>query len=238
MNLYTAPAPVLPVRARAKILTGRRSLILTLLATVIVIDQAVKWWAWRHAADPFINYGGDPLTGPTVSGWYAAPTTGALLDLLDFGVLSLAVVGLMRCRRPAMVLVPGALLIGGWCSNLLDRLGMHYLTAPGSVRGAVDFIHVGHRAYNVADFFIIVFTLPFVVTTAVSYLGKRSAKRPVTAGAKTHRRPRVRTWAWLTAFAGSVFLITVVGVGAAHYGGLTEPVASPAGGHVIGGPRS
>jgi len=36
--------------------------------------------------------------------------------------------------------VPGALVIGGWSSNLLDRLGMHYWTAPGSVRGAVDFI--------------------------------------------------------------------------------------------------
>lgn len=237
MNLYTAPAPEVLVRARPKLLSGRRSLVLVLLATVIVIDQAVKWWAWRHASDPFINYGGNPLTGETVSGWYAGPTTGALLDLLDFGVLSLVVVVLLRCRRPTPVLITGALLVGGWISNLFDRLGMHYLTAPGSVRGAVDFIHIGHRAYNVADFFILVFTLPFIVTVAASYL-RKSAARPVSAGSTTRRRPRVRTWAWLTAFAATVCLITVVGIGAAHYGGLTEPKASPAGGRIITGPQS
>lgn len=234
MNLYTAPAPDLLVRTRPKILSGRRSLVLALLATVIVIDQAVKWWAWRHASDPFINYGGNPLTGRTVSSWYAAPTTGALLDLMDFGLLALIVVWLLRCRRPAIVLITGALLVGGWSSNLLDRLGMHYLTAPGSVRGAVDFIHIGHRAYNVADFFIIVLTLPFIVITAASYLRRSSAKRPINPGSTTRRGPRVRTWAWLTVFAATVTLSTVVGIGAAHYGGLTEPVASPSGGRIIG----
>jgi lipoprotein signal peptidase len=238
MNLYTAPAPELLVRAKPKLISGRRSLVLALLATVIVIDQAVKWWAWRHAADPFINYGGDPLTGRTVSSWYAAPTTGALLDMLDFGILSVAIVGLLRWRRPAPVLITGALLVGGWFSNLLDRLGMHYLTAPGSVRGAVDFIHIGHRAYNVADFFIIVFTVPFIVATAVSYLRRSSAKRSVARGSTTHRAPLVRTWAWLTVFAVIVCLSTVVGIGAARYGGLTEPVASRGGGRIISGPQS
>ena len=59
------------------------------------------------------------------------PVTGALLDLLDFGLLSIAVAALARCRAPIAVVVPGALMTGGWGSNLLDRLGSHYLDRPG-----------------------------------------------------------------------------------------------------------
>ncbi|MCW2510509.1 MAG: hypothetical protein JWP68_3657 [Modestobacter sp.] len=43
-----------------------------------------------------------------------------------------------RRRRRQAVLVAGARMIGGWGSNLLDRLGLHRATAPGSARGAVD----------------------------------------------------------------------------------------------------
>jgi lipoprotein signal peptidase len=53
------------------------------------------------------------------------------------------------------VLLSGALVIAGLGSNLLDRLGMHAVTAPGSVRGAVDFIHVGRPCLNLADFVIV-----------------------------------------------------------------------------------
>ena len=35
-------------------------------------------------------------------------------------------------------------------TQVLDRLGMHYLTAPGSVRGAVDFIHVAEYVWGAA----------------------------------------------------------------------------------------
>jgi lipoprotein signal peptidase len=50
------------------------------------------------------------------------------------------------------------LMIGGWSSNLLDRLGMHQWTAPRSARGAVDFIPLGSVFFNVADLFIVVGT--------------------------------------------------------------------------------
>jgi lipoprotein signal peptidase len=133
----------------------QRLMVLTLLAAVVVLDQATKWWAWRHVTGAEINSGGDLLVGHTVGGWYKDPVTGALLDLVDFGLLSIAVFILVRRRRPAAVVVSGALMLGGWGSNLLDRLGMHYWTAPGSVRGVVDFIYVGGAHYNVADFFII-----------------------------------------------------------------------------------
>src|SRR6185437_624151 len=114
------------------------------------LDQAVKWWAWRHVPWTKINSGGDVLAGRTIGAWYAGPVTGALLDLLDVGLLSVSVSASARCRMSAAVSVPGALMAGGWGSNLLDRLGIHYWTAPGSVRGAVDFIPISGHLYNIA----------------------------------------------------------------------------------------
>ena len=76
--------------------------------------------------------------------------------MIDAVLLIAAMVLLTRRRRPLAVLVWASLLLAGWSSNLLDRLGMHYLTAPGSVRGAVDFVPWVHRYWNVADFVIIV----------------------------------------------------------------------------------
>src|SRR6202044_2338329 len=123
--------------------TRQRFLVLALLVVVVALDQAAKWWAWRHFSWTRINSGGDAIIGRRIGAWYADPVTGALLDLLVFGLVSIAVSVLARGRAPAAVSVPGALMTGGWGSNLLDRLGSHYWTAPGSVRGVVDFIHFG-----------------------------------------------------------------------------------------------
>ena len=54
-------------------------------------SAAVKWWAWRHFSGTRINSGGDVLIGRTIGAWYSAPITGALLDLLDFGLLSVQI---------------------------------------------------------------------------------------------------------------------------------------------------
>jgi hypothetical protein len=70
-------------------------------------------------------------------------------------------------------------MTGGWASNLLDRLGIHYWTAPGSVRGVVDFIHLGPHYYNVADF-IIGCTPLFVL--AAGHQGVRAVWRPAAPG--------------------------------------------------------
>jgi lipoprotein signal peptidase len=215
-----------PVEHKDKL--GQRSMVLGLLAVVIVSDQAIKWWAWRHVSGTLINYGGDALVGDTVSGWYAGPVTGALLDLLDVGLLSIAVSALVRRRRPAMVVIPATLTVGGWSSNLLDRLGMHYWTAPGSVRGAVDFIPIGpYYRYNIADFFIIAGTLLFLLAVSASYLRRRVSKRPAATQSvtpTTQRWPRARTR--MSALACAVGIVVVVGIGAANYGGVTEPVTS------------
>jgi lipoprotein signal peptidase len=192
--------------------TRHRLMALTIVAAVIVLDQTMKWWAWRHISGVRINPGGDVLVGPTIGAWYSDPVGGALLDLLDFGVLSVALYILVRRRRPAAVVVLGALMLGGWGSNLLDRLGMHRWTAPGSVRGAVDFICVGGARYNVADLFIIGATPLFLV--AVGFLGRGAADRPAMV-----RRSRLRARASMPALAGTCFIVVAVALGAANYGG-------------------
>jgi lipoprotein signal peptidase len=193
-------------------------MVLTLLATVVVLDQAVKWWAWRHVSGARINSGGDLLVGHVVGAWYDGRITGALLDLLDFGLLSVAVSVLARRRAPTAVVVLGALMTGGWGSNLLDRLGLHYWTAPGSARGAVDFIHLGAYYYNVADFFIMGCTPLFLL--AAGYHAVRAVRRPPAAG---HLAQRARSGPWalvrIPALA-SAGLALVVGLGAANYGGV------------------
>lgn len=196
--------------------TGQRHglLVAALLAAVVVADQAAKWWAWRHVPHAQINAGGDVLTGPFIGKWYAARFTGALLDLADFGLLSVAVTALARWRAPASIVASGALMAGGWGSNLLDRLGMHYWTAPGSVRGAVDFIHISTYMYNVADFYIIGCTPLFLV--AAGCYAVRAARRGRLPG-PFRGFPRVQ--AWVPALAGAG-LVLAVGLGAVNYGGV------------------
>ncbi len=201
-----------------------RLIALTVLAAVIVLDQAAKWWAWRHVAGAEINPGGDPLVGHVVGDWYGAPVAGALLDLLDAGLLCLAVTGLLRRRRPAVVVVLAAVMLGGWCSNLLDRLGLHYLTAPGSVRGAVDFIPLAGTTCNLADL-CIVGAAPLMLLAA-GYLRWRAVHQPAAEAAAApapRSRPRARALMPLLAGAGAV--TAVVALGAANYGGVA---AAPA----------
>jgi lipoprotein signal peptidase len=203
-------------------------MVLALMAAVVATDQAAKWWAWRHLAEVVINSGGDILVGPRIGAWYASPFSGALLDLLDFGLLSVAVAVLARCRVAAAVSVPATLMIGGWCSNLLDRLGLHYWTAPGSVRGAVDFLHFGDHLYNFADLCIIGGTPLFLL--AAGCLGARAAWRPGALGslpppARGQARSRV------PALVGVGLMLAVVlgatNYGALNYSGVAGPPAPP-----------
>lgn len=152
--------------------------VAVLLVAVVVLDQVTKWWAWRHAPVARINEGGNPFVGDVIGGWYADPLTGAFLDLMDFGLLATALVMLSRRTQPAIIWFSSALMIAGWSSNLLDRLGMHHLTAPGSYRGAVDFIHVGSYYFNVADFFIAGATLVFLLAAAHLGVSRRSWSVP------------------------------------------------------------
>jgi lipoprotein signal peptidase len=172
---------------------------LGLLVTVVALDQATKWWGWRHVPEAIINPGTTWSIGRTVNGWFSGQVTGALLDLLDCALLSLAVVALVRRERPVLMLVSGALMIGGWSSNLLDRLGMHTATAPGSVRGAIDFIRLGPAYWNIADFVILGATAVFLVAVYLSAVREGHGVTPRLHRTPPHRRPtvrrRVRAWA-------------------------------------------
>ena len=213
-TVVTSPVPVAR-QPRPR----RRHAVLALLAAVIVADQLTKGWAWRHSPLAKINYGGNIFVGDTISQWYAHPVTGALLDLMDFGVLTAAALILFRRRLPALVFVPGALMVGGWISNLLDRLGRHHLTAPGSVRGAVDFIPLGSIRYNVADVFIVVGTVLFML--AVTAHARTTTRSATAAHSLPARHGRRR--AWLSGVASAACVVVAVGFGAVNYGGVTTP---------------
>ena len=189
-------------------------MVLALIAVVIVLDQAAKWWAWRHVRHAVINAGGDALVGSPINAWYSGRITGAALDLLDVGLLSIAVWALTSRRVSAVVRVTGALMIGGWSSNLLDRLGFHYWTAPGSVRGVVDFLPIGVHYYNVADLLIISCTPLFLLTAG--YQGVRTRLAAARGAARPARgRARMRILA-----LASTGLIVVVTFGAMKDGGV------------------
>jgi lipoprotein signal peptidase len=205
--------------------------VVTLLAGVVVLDQALKWWAWRYTPTAVINRGGNPLVPSTVDHGYADPVIGALLDLMGVGLLAFAVSTLVFRRRSSMILVTGAVMLGGWTSNLLDRLGLHYWTAPGSIRGAVDFIHVGLIKFNVADVFIALGTPLFLLAAGASCLAGRATMGPAAASSPRARTTR-RTWTRAIALAGGVGLVAVVGIGASNYGGVTAPSTSARSGQV------
>jgi lipoprotein signal peptidase len=132
-------------------------LLAAVFAVVIGTDQAVKWWAWRHVDGSLINTGGFILLGPAIRSWFAGPVRGVFADVIGGVVLIAAVWWLLRRRRPMSVLFGVGLIVAGWVSNILDRLGLHNWTAPGSARGVVDFIPgAGPGRCNVADLWIVV----------------------------------------------------------------------------------
>ena len=201
----------------------QRSIVFAVLAVIVVIDQVTKWWGWHHVPRALINVGSHPLAGPVVDHWYTARMPGAVLDLLAAGLLAGLLFVLMSRRRHPTLLLSATVMLSGWASNLLDRLGVHYLTAPGSARGVVDFIHLGRVRYNVADIFIVAGTL-FLLTT-VAFLAVR--RNWQTAAVPTTRRlwrapgPVGR----LAALAAGLGLLAVVAVGATNDDGVTAPRA-------------
>jgi lipoprotein signal peptidase len=132
-------------------------LLVVAFAAVIGTDQAMKWWAWRHLDGSLINSGGYILLGPVIRSWFASPVSGAMADVLGAAFVIVGVWWLLLRRRARWVLIGGGLFAAGWASNLLDRLGLHNWTAPGSARGVVDFIPGGGPGRcNVADLWIVV----------------------------------------------------------------------------------
>src|SRR3954452_14529622 len=127
------------------------ALVGAVFAVVIATDQVAKYVAWRHDA-ALLNQGGFIALRPDMRAWFAAPTAGAVADAVGAALVLVGVTFLLRRPRRPAVLFGAALVAAGWTSNLLDRFGLHELTAPGSVRGVVDFIPTGGGSRsNLAD---------------------------------------------------------------------------------------
>lgn len=202
---------------------GRQRLLLgVLILAVVTVDQTTKWWAWRHSGTVTINPGGDELVGNLVGSWFRSSAGGAVLDVVDAAVLAGALGWITRRRRPTPVLLSSALAVAGWVSNLSDRLGLHYWTAPGSVRGAVDFLRAGPGAvYNGADVAIVAGTACLGVSL-YCYRRKERALRALEAASRVPRPGRSSSrWSWLLVTVLVVALLAFYGVG--HPGWVYAP---------------
>lgn len=145
---------------------AQRGLGIALLIAIVALDQAAKAWAWRQAPAAVMNPGSTGGMGGPVNAWFTGRATGALLDVVSLGVLCGGAFLLGRISRPPALFVSAAVMLAGWASNLLDRLGLHSVTAPGSIRGVVDFIPFGRYYVNVADVFIVGATIMLLVLVA------------------------------------------------------------------------
>jgi len=200
--------------------------LLGLVAVVGCVDQVAKAWAWRHLAAVHVNSGGNLLVGPVVSGWFRDRTTGAAFDVLDAALLASAAMLLVWHRRPPALLAGGGLALAGWASNLGDRLGLHFWTAPGSMRGVVDFLPWDGRYWNLADAAIIVGTAVFVAALlghavrALATRSPRSPRRARTSLTRSGRPGRLLTLVLTLVLAAAAVL---AGIGTTGYAGRTTP---------------
>ncbi|GAB3015058.1 hypothetical protein GCM10011376_06710 [Nocardioides flavus (ex Wang et al. 2016)] len=116
------------------------------VGATVVIDQVSKAIAWRGSGSATLNPGSEVIA-PWLDATSRSSLGGAPLDLAGVLVLTTAAVLTVRRCRDRLLWWAAALNIAGWTSNLLDRLGLHWLTAPGSRRGTVDWL----QGYNLAD---------------------------------------------------------------------------------------
>jgi lipoprotein signal peptidase len=204
----------------------QRWLLIAVFTAVIGVDQAVKWLAWRRFDESLINGGGYILLGRVIRSWFAAPASGAVADVLGGVLVVLGIGRLLQGRRPLCVLIGGGLVLAGSLSNLLDRLGMHNLTAPGSARGVVDFLPSGGSSRcNVADVLIV---LGILLLGYASVRRRSAADGPrgrtgpgseVRSGEAHRRRPRILALIILLA------VITLAVTSAMNHEGVYAPTS-------------
>ena len=130
----------------------------TVAALVFVADRLTKWLAQIHCVEPcelnqFVSF--TLVQNPGITwGLFGAPS-GLMSVLLTATVMTvtgfLCLLGYRRWLKGQMV-VPEALIVGGSCSNILDRL---------VYGGVLDFIVLSYKewswpVFNVADMFIVV----------------------------------------------------------------------------------
>jgi lipoprotein signal peptidase len=170
----SAAVELVPAR-RAAALRRARWLAL-LFGVVTAADQLSKAWAWRHLELVHMDSGGGLLLGDRAGGWFRDGVLGPTIDGVALIVVALLALLLIRRRLPFGAFAGVGLVLAGWTSNLGDRLGLHRVTAPGTTRGVVDFVHWDGRLWNVADFGILAGVL-LVLATVVW----RTLRRPAPA---------------------------------------------------------
>ncbi|UQX87863.1 signal peptidase II [Jatrophihabitans telluris] len=215
------------------------------IVTLVGVDQAAKFWAWRTVSTVRINAGGDQFVSRSMSAWFAGPITGAILDVVNFALVLLALGALFRRPASPGLRPTGVLMLTGWASNLLDRLGLHFLTAPGSLRGVIDFVPIGRHFYNLADLYIGLGTAGFATCLLLSTVRRPMRRRrrmrlllsraaaplevlaprirPSAVVRPSRRGEPVRRWAGSAAAVGLVGAATA---GAVTYGGISAPLAA------------
>lgn len=143
-----------PGRSWPGVLTAfvRRCWPVMLAAIVVVADQAAKFTA-GHAGPLawMVNSGVDRDKPRILDPVWAAPLSGGLLDLL--AVVGTAALAFAAVRTRGLIRLGLTLIAAGDASNLLDRFGASFLTAPDPhARGVVDLAVLGDA--NVADYAI------------------------------------------------------------------------------------
>ena len=180
--------PVLPAETPAPNVSQRPKrthwrLAVAVLTVVILADQATKWWAGHFDPSVSVNTGGDAMAPAVLSNSLADPLVGGVLTVVGALLIIRAVAWLARAGCSTLVRIAGLLVAAGWASNVVDRLGLRWYTAPKIVdgRGVVDWLLASSgTGYNLADLAILTGTL------ALAFVGLRA----VLAGWRP-RRPRL-----------------------------------------------
>lgn len=181
------------------------------VAATVAVDQTSKALAWRGSESAAINPGSD-LIAPGLDATFASSLSGALTDMAGVLILTTTAILTVRRCRDRLLWWAAALNIAGWTSNLLDRLGLHWVTAPGSRRGTLDWLY----GYNVAD--LVIWT---GCALALAWLGREMLREV----GWDPRQPRHRVVAGV-----AVAVVTgLVLAGMASSGGSTRPHPEPSG---------
>lgn len=219
--LRTAP-PRTAAEQHDRVMRHQGRLLVAILVVVGVGDQVSKAWAWRHSGNALIDSGGGFVVASGMGTWFQGRLSGAVLDLAATIVVTALAVLLARRRRSTTTLVSAGTALAGWATNLADRLGLHSLTAPNSMRGVVDFLPFAGYTWNAADLAIIAGTAGLVVS-----LVARCCAPACSRAVASHPVPRRRPGTALVIGVVST-VVALTAVGACSYGQLVTPTMSVA----------
>jgi len=194
-----------------------------LVVVVVLADQASKWAAGHGAegVDYTVNSGVSRDLPRLLDRVVAGVPFGGALDLS--GAVLLAVLLTVTVRHARGGVRVGLLLyVAGSASNLADRLGLSYATAPAPhPRGVVDLLIIGNA--NVADQALHAGVAVLALTALLRAVGGvPGVSRALDAAARRARR------AWKPALAGMVAAAAGLWVGVSGQSGAVRAARADA----------